>query len=99
MDLQPQHLEMIKKILAQAVPNVPVWAFGSRVLGTAGPFSDLDLVLVGEHPLPLTILANLKNLFSNSNLPFRVDLVDWADASPEFRAIIKKKYEIINRGL
>jgi predicted membrane-bound dolichyl-phosphate-mannose-protein mannosyltransferase len=46
--------------------------------------------LEGEHPLFLQQLSALREAFSNSDLPMRVDIVDGLTVSPEFMAIIKK---------
>ena len=48
LDLSPRHLALLRDILARHVPEAEVWAYGSRVLGTAHEGSDLDLVL--RHP-------------------------------------------------
>jgi len=43
-------------------------------------------------------LAALKDAFAESSLPFRVDVVDWATTSAEFRAIIEERFEVIGEG-
>ena len=71
-------------------PQVKVYAFGSRVHGrNLKPFSDLDLCLRADAPLPATILSKLNAAFEDSTLPFKVDIVDWETISPEFRAAIE----------
>lgn len=92
LTLSPQEWQIIQTILQQHLPNVRVWAFGSRTKGTAKRFSDLDLVILGEQPLTLTQLAQLNEAFSESDLPWRVDIVDWQRISPEFQAIIQRHY-------
>lgn len=69
--------------------------FGSRVQGNAKPFSDLDLAVMGETALDFRQLAALKDAFADSNLPFRVDVVDWATTSEAFRRIIEDRYEVV----
>lgn len=58
-------------------------------------FSDLDLVLIDSKPLPLSIRAELNHAFSESDLPWKVDLVDWHSISPEFQKVIQTNYEVI----
>ncbi len=79
---------MVQRILLQKLPGREVWAFGSRVKGTAKPYSDLDLVVLGEEPLPLALQASLAEAFDDSDLPWRVDVVDWATTSERFRALM-----------
>ncbi len=78
----------VRRILQKQVPEWAVWAFGSRVMGNAKPYSDLDLVVMTDQPLSLARMADLKAAFDESDLPFRVDIVDWAATSPAFRDII-----------
>ena len=97
IDIAQNHLEIIKKILHKHVPDCEVRAFGSRVLHTAKSYSDLDLVLVGEKELDQPSLNRLIEAFEESDIPFRVDLLDWNAISDSFRAIIEKRYEVIQK--
>lgn len=46
-----------------------------------------------KFPLSLEHLADLQEDFSNSDLPFRVNIVEWANTTPEFRKIIENHSE------
>ena len=94
-DIKPAHLEIVKAILKKRLAGIEVRAFGSRVRGTAKEWSDLDLAVVSEKKLKSDIIGNLKMDFAESDLPFRVDVLDWRDISPEFRALIEEKYEVL----
>ncbi|MBC7548632.1 MAG: nucleotidyltransferase domain-containing protein [Polaromonas sp.] len=83
----PDWLE-VRRVLAAQVPQLEVWAFGSRATGTPKPHSDLDLALITEMPLSLTQLANVVHAFELSDLSIHVDVVDWASASKAFQRII-----------
>ena len=74
-----------------------VWALGSRATGTAKPFPDLDLVVITEQPLSLDLSAHLSEDFPQSNLPWKVDVVDWATTSDVFRAIIARDKVVIQQ--
>lgn len=88
---EAQHRE-VERILARCLPGREVRIFGSRASGTAKPFSDLDLAIMGDEPLDLATLALLREAFSESDLPWKVDLVDWAAASEAFRAEIAARW-------
>lgn len=93
LQIKPAHLKKIKQILKTTIPDHEdheVRAFGSRVTGTAKPHSDLDLTIISKQTIPLGTIALLRQAFSESDLPFKVDIVDWASISPEFREIIEK---------
>jgi type I restriction enzyme S subunit len=90
IDIRPDLWAIVRDILSRRVPNYAVWAFGSRARGMAKPYSDLDLAIISDVPLPLTTSARLADDFSESDLPWRVDVVDWAATSPSFRRIIER---------
>ena len=46
-------------------------------------------------PLDITNLAELRENFTESDLPFKVDILDWASISESFRKIIKEKCLVI----
>ena len=93
IDLEPEYLEIVKQILAAQVGGVEVRAFGSRVNGAAGKYSDLDLALVAAERIPLARIEALREAFAESDLPFQVDVLDWQAISASFRGVIEKKYE------
>lgn len=97
IDVAPQHLETIKAILRRHVPDREVWAFGSRAAQTAKKYSDLDLAVTGATPLSLAQMAALENDFDESELPFKVDVVDWAITSESFRQIIRRTAVVVQK--
>jgi len=95
LDLQPRHLLLVQEILRQHLPGREVWAFGSRTQGTARPFSDLDLVVLGDAPLPLSQRGALLDALSESNLPFKVDVVEWSTANAALRAALERQKVVV----
>ena len=95
IDLAPHHLDKVRTILRQYVPKCEVRAFGSRVNCTAKNYSDLDLAVVGSGKLSDDTLRHLKEAFEESDLPFRVDVLDWHATSQEFQKVIEKQYEVV----
>lgn len=95
IDLSEKHLNIVRDILKRYISNYKVWAFGSRVTGKAKQYSDLDLAIISDRPLDFGLLGAMRDAFSESDLPFKVDLIDWAVTSREFQAIIKQSYEVI----
>jgi type I restriction enzyme S subunit len=98
IDLAPHHLEKVRTILGKHVPQCEVRAFGSRANGTAKDYSDLDLAVVGSAQLDHDTLRHLKEAFEESDLPFRVDVLDWHATSPEFQKVIEKQYAIVQES-
>ncbi|MBK5275874.1 MAG: nucleotidyltransferase domain-containing protein [Desulfuromonadales bacterium] len=89
MDLKPEHLGIVCDILARHLPGREVKLFGSCATGTAKPYSDIDLVIMGDELLPVTTMRILRDAFDDSDLPFQVDLVEWAGTSAGFRKVIE----------
>lgn len=100
LQITEQQWQQVSAILQRYLANYPVWAFGSRVTGKPKPYSDLDLVIISDQPLSLALLAEVAEAFSDSDLPWKVDLVDWATTSERFRQVIAaEKLVIKTQGL
>jgi len=97
INVSPRQLREILGILRRHVPDCEVRVFGSRITETVKRYSDLDLAIVAEESLTEDRLAALREEFQNSDLPFRVDVVDWQAVSQEFRQVIHAGYEVIYR--
>ncbi len=85
MNIESRHLDIIKAILAK-YPYI-FYAFGSRVTGNNKQFSDLDLCFFDK--IPNNIILKIEEEFENSDLPYKVDLVDANTCDQEFLNIIK----------
>lgn len=95
IDLPSEHLSTVKHILQQVAPGVSVFAFGSRVNGRAKKHSDLDLGLEAQQSLDWRQMARLREAFEESDLPIRVDVVDWAECSPTFKTSVGVRVPIL----
>jgi len=91
-------LRTVLDILRKHVPTRRVIAFGSRATGRSKQFSDLDLAIQGEVEVPSAILAALADDFDESNLPFKVDIFDWATTAQSFRDIIAHDAVTLQEG-
>jgi predicted nucleotidyltransferase len=96
--IEPDDLKAVQDILRAHLPGVEVRAFGSRVHGeNLKPFSDLDLAIITESPLDIGKMAELKEAFAESSLPFKVDLLDWSVASGRFRDLAGHSFCVIRK--
>lgn len=91
---------MVRAVLSRHLPHAEVWAYGSRVNGDCHEASDLDLVVRNLSGLDeaLTDLPDLKDAFVESDLPIRVDVVDWARIPESFRREIELAYVVVRKG-
>lgn len=98
IDAAPDDLAFVLSILDRHVPELEVRAFGSRARWNARETSDLDLALMTRQPLAAQRLAALREAFSESDLPFKVDLVDWAATPERFRRMIEHESVVLRPG-
>ncbi len=91
IDIRPDHLEIVQDILHEHLPRgVKVWVFGSRATWKAKDFSDLDLALEGQAKLPNDLMIDLETAFDESDLPWKVDLLDVHNTTDTFLKAIKQ---------
>ena len=93
MHVTPEENRIIVSILKQYL-HYGWYAFGSRARGDNALFSDLDLCHM--QPLPWEARSAIAEAFEKSNLPFQVDIIDWARCSEEFKDIIKNDMKKID---
>jgi type I restriction enzyme S subunit len=89
IDISTENWRIVRDILQRYVPDREVWAFGSRAKWTAKEFSDLDIAIIGDKPLSIALTADLREAFQESALPFKIDIVDWANITPSFQQVIQ----------
>lgn len=93
MRLTAEQAAVVRGIVARHLPHCEARVFGSRLREGGHPYSDLDLLLLGEAPIPLETLAALREAFELSPLPFLVDLVDGQRITPDALARFRAESE------
>jgi uncharacterized protein len=86
IDLPEDYRLLVLHIIRANLPrSTKIWVFGSRATGRARRYSDLDLTIDAGRPLTLDEIAKLTEAFCDSDLPFKVDLVDWRNVDGRWR--------------
>ena len=87
LDLPSRHRRTLEALLREYLPEVEVWAYGSRVNGRCHAGSDLDLVIRGPglQRIPAARLAGFADAVGDSTIPFLVEARDWARLPENFR--------------
>ena len=86
IDLPADHRRLVLNIIRTNLPQgTKAWVFGSRATGRARRYSDLDLAIDAGRPLTLDEIAELTEAFSDSDLPYKVDLIDWHNIDARWR--------------
>ena len=67
------------------------YLFGSWATGRRHSASDIDVAIEATEPLAPGLLAGLREALEESTIPYRVDVVDLADADPTFRERVRRE--------
>ena len=94
IDINSHDKEILFSLLNRYLPQIPVWAHGSRVTGGAKPWSDLDLVVFTEAKYKYQF-SLLKEAFEESNLSFHVELLEWDSLPDNFKRNIAASHAVI----
>lgn len=89
--MEKRHWDIVKAILAKYPYSF--YAFGSRVKGNPRRFSDLDICFIEN--IPWNIRAHIDEDFEESDLPYKVDVIDWNACDKNFQNLIKKDLILI----
>jgi len=84
-NLSVKHKQIISEIIKD---HKNVYVFGSRAKGSSKKFSDLDLCIkedISEYDCEI-----LREKFSNSDLPFKVDVILYKNTNDSFKKIIDR---------
>lgn len=95
--LEEKFADEIKSIIKKTHPNAIIWAYGSRVDGTAHEGSDLDLV-VKDFGQGDTYIFELKEELKESNVPFLIDIFEFDKLPENFQKEIEKNYVVFYNG-
>lgn len=97
MMLPERYKNMLIALFTTVPVPIEVWAYGSRVTGSAHAGSDLDLVVLAQHneQIPTELLASLQKSIRESNIPILVEVRDFYSLPERFRKNIEAQHEVI----
>lgn len=87
IDLDEKYVNFIKKAFDERLNNYKLYLFGSRAKGRARKYSDIDLA-VDSPELTDKIKSDLEIYFTDSTIPYEIDIVDLNNISEKFKNII-----------
>ena len=94
IDITAEQRRTVLALLNRHLPDTTTWAYGSRVKWTSRAESDLDLVVFAR-PEQGARVAELREAFEESDLPFRVDLFVWDEVPERFKARIEANHVVL----
>lgn len=91
-----RYLAQIVTILAEVLKDTPcvIYLFGSRATGSAGPTSDYDLAALAKDNLSGK-LSWLRQRLEQSDIPYKIDLVDLQTVSADFKQRVQAEGQVI----
>jgi predicted nucleotidyltransferase len=96
LDLDAHDRTILLNLLEAHLPGIEAWAYGSRVLGRARRYSDLDLVVFAA-PHQKEAVAALREALEASNITIMVDLHIWDELPLEYqRRIAEQKVVLVH---
>ncbi len=97
INLDTQQQSIVRSILHQHIPHATVWAFGSRVSGSARHTSDLDLTVIS--PIDTPALLTVREAFSESDLDIKIDIIRWHDLPLPLQQHIVNHHVIVQQTI
>lgn len=96
--IDENYLKKIQKIIFNFLDPKEIQAFiyGSRALGFAHRYSDIDIGIIGKKKIPANILSQIDEMLEESDLPYIVEVVDFSNVSKEFKNLALKKIIPLN---
>lgn len=92
--LSKKHIDIIKSILEKnliSYEKSKVYIFGSRANGKFKDFSDIDIAVKLKSLQANLLISKIREDLEESDLPFKVDLVNWNEIAKEYLPNIKKQ--------
>lgn len=81
------YLELTKSIILKYIDSsqYQVFLFGSRACGKSKYASDIDVGVLGNHPLSNIIKSEIEHEIEESMVPFKVEIVDFSEVDENFK--------------
>lgn len=87
----------LREIFKKISPKSVIWAYGSRIDGSAHEGSDLDLA-IADYGQPESDIIELKEAIRESNIPFLIDLFDLKKLPKSLQEEIERNYVVLFDG-
>lgn len=91
-DYRADMLARVREIVLDRLVGrgVDVYLFGSFARGDEKHYSDIDVALDAQEPLPASLRLAISDALENSTIPRRVEIVDLSTCSVEMRETVRR---------
>ena len=83
--------QKIIAIISALKPEAKIYLFGSRARGTNSERSDIDIALDAGHALPPRDVDEIGSMLRESNIMYKIDIVDFHEVSDAMHNEILKE--------
>jgi predicted nucleotidyltransferase len=90
-ELDEKTKQKIIAVISALIPEARIYLFGSRARGSNAQYADIDIALDAGKPLPLRDIDEVKSMFGESNIPYKIDVVDIHQVNDRMRQQIMKE--------
>ncbi len=87
--IETETQQKIIRLINALIPQAKIYLFGSRARGTHGKWSDIDLALDAGEQLPISVVGEAGDVMKETNIPYKIEVVDFHNVSPEMQASIR----------
>lgn len=87
MEIEQKYLLRLKELVINSLKDreVKIILFGSRARGEGVPSSDVDIGIIPLVELEDKELAILRERIEDSNIPYKVEIVNFSEVSKDFK--------------
>ncbi|OQY54860.1 MAG: nucleotidyltransferase domain-containing protein [Candidatus Parabeggiatoa sp. nov. 2] len=97
-DTSSANLALVRQIILDKLKgySVQVYLFGSHARKNARPTSDIDVGILPKEPLPIGVLAEVREALFESTIPVNIDLVNLSQTDEIFKQHILQEAIVWN---
>jgi uncharacterized protein len=83
--------QKIITLIKALLPEAKIYLFGSRAKGTHDRWSDIDIAVDTGQPLPITAVDEAASVLEATNIPYKIELVDFRKAPAYLQKSIEQE--------
>ena len=90
-ELDEKTKQKIIAVISALIPEARIYLFGSRARGTNAQYADIDIALDAGKELLLIDVDEVKSMLNESNIKYKIDVVDIYQVSDLMRKEILRE--------
>lgn len=83
--------QKIIAVISALIPDAKIYLFGSRARGTNAERADIDIALDTGKALPQRDIDEVKSMFRESNIMYKIDIIDFHQINETMRKEILRE--------